>query len=694
MVITPNDVLEHGYKNVVREVRPTQVALANAIDDAFISNANYTVMIEGGTGIGKSFSYLLPAILSTTNNVVVATAKKTLQDQLVKKDLPYLKEKLGIDFDFVLLKGKGNYACQMILHREAPPEHLSTLLKMKEENTYIQRDDWPGEEPIWWGRISAENCPFPKNCPKRKECRPEMKDARIIVANHHYLALHLIHGIPLGESNILIVDEAHQLLKAVRSMLNMGISEKHFSRILYDITSPGPLSYLLDAYGRFPGEVALKKTFQECTATIGNYCTFLSKRFPQGVRANTFDNPVFKDALQSVESKMSELLVAIERVLVGADVDIHENRDNIFGVELDEALAGVSRLRKCQKRTAQIINGIQQILPEKKKTENAWVISADEAEIQARPIDIVPFISTNLTVKRTKVFVSATLAVGGDFSYTRKAFGLDKDVVKNADGKDEKVVYKEYIFNSPFDFQRQALLYAPFHTNIPAQPHEDTRDAWIQNMSDEILRLCTLSNGRGFILFSSTADMLAIHESVKPFLEALSMTTFVQGTAGNGALLQDYIKEDKGVLFGLESFWEGVDIPGDKLQLVVIPKLPFPNPSDPVVKAESELAENSFTEIFIPRMIFTLKQGVGRLIRTQQDRGIVAILDPRVWTGTKKEGWHRSQIRAIEERYKSTARLYPKGYGQIVLKAVGFPVIIPHFETLEKYASKYLNTSV
>jgi len=306
------------------------------------------------------------------------------------------------------------------------------------------------------------------------------------------------------------------------------------------------------------------------------------------------------------------------------------------------------------------------------------------------------YFAPSLTDKSVKVFVSATLSVAKDFSYMRKSLGVEEaETLLKQDElqKDVQVAYKEHIFESPFNYKKQAILYAPFHTELPRTTNDEERSVWIDSISEEIEKLCLLSKGRTFVLFSATTDMREVNDKLRDSLEAYGLSVLMQGDEGNGALIEKFKEHPHPVLFGLESFWEGVDISGDALQMVIIPKLPFPNPMDPVVRAESELADNAFFDIFIPRMIFTLKQGVGRLIRSQKDKGFVAILDPRVWTGTKKQSLHRAKVRIISERFKASKRLHPEGYGRQTLRALGFPIIVPSFDLVEKYAPKYLNTA-
>jgi len=705
LVPTSNDVLEHRYKDVVREVRPTQVALARAIDDAFISDANYTVMVEGGTGIGKSFSYLLPSLLGTTKRVVIATAKKTLQDQLVNKDLPYLVEKLGVDAKFCVLKGKGNYACPLLLSAGGAPKSAIPKLKMlQKKNKYIQRDDWEGEEPVWWGHISAENCPYPKNCPIHRRCRPEPKRYDIIVTNHHYLALSLLyeHVTVGGDFKTLIVDEAHQLLKAIRSMISLSIGPKRIERLIRNLVNAGPLHEVIAILGLTPKHELWEKNLKPLHKEIVKYHTFLSNNHKEGIRAYTAEYPrsaELKNAikgLQDTYEDLSKCLDSYNRASENAPLDFDPD-----DVSPEEVMAGLSQLNRYTQQCSKILDTLYLIPPKAKmfhkpKDRDNWIISTDENDIHAKPIDIVPYFATTLANIDTKVFVSATLSVAKDFSYMRRSLGIERaeELLKqDEEKKDVKTIYKEFIFDSPFNYKKQALLYAPFWSEIPKTTNDEARPEWIANISKEIEQLCILSHGRAFVLFSATTDMHETYEVVTPRLNAHGLTILMQGEEGNSHLLAQFRGNPNTVLFGLESFWEGIDISGDSLQMVIIPKLPFPNPMDPVIRAESELADNAFYDIFIPRMIFTLKQGVGRLIRTQQDKGYVAILDPRVWSGTKQITRHQTKVRLTEERYKATKRLHPSGYGAQILKALGFPIILPYYALVEKYAPRYLNTS-
>jgi Rad3-related DNA helicase len=305
-----------------------------------------------------------------------------------------------------------------------------------------------------------------------------------------------------------------------------------------------------------------------------------------------------------------------------------------------------------------------------------YITTLDDKGLTVQPLNIGTLVGPRLREIKHKVLISATLSVNKDFSYIRNHYGLESG---------DKTV--ERIYATPFDLKNQAIMYLPTHMPLPKHDGDVNRTEWISAVSTEIAQLVGATNGGAFVLFSAKSDMLDVAKELEPVWDSLGLDLIVQegDTTATG---REFTSGDNKVLFGLKSFWEGIDIPGDKLRLVIIPKLPFPSSSDPVIAALKKAAgDNSFYEVLIPLMFFDMKQGVGRLIRTQADKGFIAILDPRVWTGSINPTTHATRLKTLKLDPNKT-RI---GYGKDLLNFLGFNSITDDFTVVKKFVNKFFN---
>jgi len=716
----PDDILLHGKYGIAREVRPTQADMAREIDDLIYRDARGTLYAEGGTGIGKSFAYLIPAILAG-KRVVVSTAKKSLQHQLVEKDLPLLASKMGKDIQFGVYKGKANYGCvkcaSSIKTKVDRNEFIDWATKLMMQHEAADIAKWPGSRPKWWDDITVENCPQKRGgCEHAEYCKPQPKEWDIIVVNHTLMAIDLLMGTQpgflIGDYPIVVIDEAHKAPEMFRSAVTESITLWSTSTLLKRFENDDELHAELSMYGRI-SEKEARKAFTQ----IRDIFKDMHERAFRGASSPKETIRLrsllpFKNSATKLQEEVGELKKRLGDTSKGLYADI-ENHNTSTPIEKAQAVLG--RMEKLTRKLQMLHDIVGSLLDEiaveeaKQKLDEApkegnWIIIVDDKGIHRKPVHIGNVCGKALASRLThRIIVSATLTIGGNFEFMRKEFGIDDAIVKLASTDKEHSV--EAVYASPFDLKDQALLYTPATIPVPAHPNTERRHDWITAITQEIERLVLASQGDAFVLFSAKADLnevLAGIDEQNLLSHGIKIHAHINDIDAQ-KLTQDFMKTPSSVLFGLKSFWEGVDIPGDKLRLVVIPKLPFPNPKDPVIEALSELAkvkgENSFITVSVPQMLFDLKQAVGRLIRTKTDKGVVAILDSRVWTGTSNQLRHERTLADIR-RMRAFLRDNPdqrarfkdegsyRGYGKRAVDATGFLTRTPSFTKAEAFVKK------
>ena len=605
------------------KARPQQRVLAHGVTQTVHGNSKYPVLFaQAGCGVGKSLGYSIPAIawaLSHGKRVVISVSTKALQDQLFHKDLPTLKNLLFPDMTFELLKGRGNYACLRAADK------AGHTVQMKPGGRGERADlASPVTDEVWREiTVDSEGCIGRKACPFSNECFSESAkeralSANVLVVNTSLLTQHLRleamtagKALLLGKFDVLVVDEAHEMADIVAG----GLSTQVTLRRITECT--GKLTYHLD--GR--DVPAWVEQVNDRASRYFNNLQDWFKRQKDTTRTADLSDDDYKAVLGIIEA-LSPLADKVRR----ADCSCEPVFDEETG---EEDL-------KCEfaRRTSSLLTDLT-LFTETLSSDNVqWVERGlrDRVELKASPAEVGGWLRTVLwepkhEEPRKTVLTSATLGVGGDFTYIARRLGVPG--------------YDDLDVGSPFDFNRQARLYLP----PMSAPSPKQRDEWLPWSRNQMRDLVTASDGDALLLFTSTSAMKEAHRWLAQGFRTQGMTVLLQGDGmDNRTLAEVYAKTPRAVLFATRSFMTGVDFPGKKL--VVMDKLPFPVPEDPVFKARCKACEDrfgersSFRRVSIPEMSLVLIQGGGRLIRTVEDRGVFAILDSRT-----RAGW-ASPIRA------------------------------------------------
>lgn len=584
------------------EYRPGQLEMAEAIESAIRDKRH--LLVEAGTGTGKTLAYLIPAILSG-RRVVISTGTKNLQEQLFFKDVPFLQQHLSTPLKVCYMKGRGNYACrQKIYDAERSPvlsglEEVADFQIIREWEKTTESGDRAEirtlpEHSSAWAKVDArrELCSGQK-CKQFERCFLTMMHQRahesdVIIVNHHLFFADLAvkdddYGGIIPEYGVVVFDEAHEIEDVAGQYFGVTISSYQIQDLVRDIAA-------ISRRKQF-GSQELDRTLDMVQERAGMFfSTFEGAEGREGFRSQSA-------WLDKHDEKYQDVLRSLE--LLGAHLKLVKDspEEVIPVVRRAEELAGALRFW----------------MESNKKTYVYWIERRTRSiALQATPIDVASILEQRLFDKVDSiVLTSATLAVGGNFDFTSARLGL-----RNA---------RPLIVPGHFDFPRQALLYVP-------QDLPDPRSAAFSRAAgDEIIRLLKLSRGRAFVLFTSHQAMRTLFDRVS--LE-IDFPVLLQGTGPRSALLDEFRRTPNCVLFATSSFWQGVDVQGEQLSCVIIDKLPFAVPSDPVVAARitdlNENGGNPFYDYQIPQAALALKQGFGRLIRSSTDRGVLALLDNRI----------------------------------------------------------------
>lgn len=596
------------------ERRSQQQALAVSVEKA-ISERKH-LLAEAGCGTGKSLGYLIPAILGG-RRAIVSTATKALQDQIAEKDLPFLQEHLGVSFTFAVLKGRSNYLCLNKTHEADPAEVPSKAALLR----HVDGDaDWDGTRDSLpfevadreWYAVAAEteDCQSYK-CKDNKLCYAQMardraKASQVVVVNHAlYLTDLKVREVTggfasmLDEHDVVIFDEAHEVEEYASKALGSEFKEAGVRSLVTEI---------VNAVRRFAPEAQddVEKLTDEVLASLTALWSVLQ---PGRIRSATL-----------IEA--ADQFVAFANAL--ADLDDYLNGPAMLDTTPTELL-DMARKRKdrISRRTTSAARRFHEIVTASFDDLVRWVEiertrrGQEYLALKSAPVTVAPYLREHLFDNGvTAVLTSATLSVDGRFDYIAGRLGVD-----DYDGID---------VGTPFDYTRQSVLYVPRH--LP-EPTPLNRAAWSSMMAVEMAELVKASEGRALLLFTSNREMNQAYDAIAGMIP---YTVLKQGTAPNNVLAQRFAEDTSSVLFATRSFFTGVDFQGEACSLVVIDKLPFPVPTEPLVEARTEAIKreggNDFKEYTIPVMSLVLKQGFGRLIRHRNDRGVVAILDPRLLT--------------------------------------------------------------
>lgn len=656
-------VLEHGgpfsryFENY--EYRPEQVEMLRAVAAA-LSNSQH-LLVEAGTGVGKSFAYLVPAALFALQNntrVIVSTNTINLQDQLIKKDIPDLCAALGLDLRAAVLKGRSNYFCPRrfdLLRRRGPSNAdemrvLAKLLVWLQENTSGDRTEitltGPAERDVWL-HISAEDdactadmclertggaCPFFR-------ARQAAQNAHILVVNHALLLTDVAYGHRvLPEYQHVIIDEGHHLEAATTDALSFRLTQGDLERLIKEIggSTSGLLGRLLStAHNQVrPSDYAileqkaaratdlawrLENQARSFFEALAEFVAFIREGQASGPYAwqerilpATRTLPGW-DSVEITWDAATETL----RLLISLLGEIQKDAAALYADGLEEMEDVISNLGNTLRRLMEAESMIYAMIFEPSHEYVYWVeVGANNGRLalNAAPVRVGPLVEKYLWhEKQSVILTSATLTTHGEFDYLRNILAADE-----AD---------ELALGSPFDYESAALLYI---ANDIAEPHTAE---YQHQVEQTLIALCKASGGRALVLFTSYAQLKRTSRAISGPLAQAQITVYEQGEgASPNALLESFKSAERAVLLGTRSFWEGVDVPGEALSVLVIVKLPFDVPSDPLVAARAETFEDPFNEYHLPEAILRFRQGFGRLIRTQYDRGVVVILDRRVLT--------------------------------------------------------------
>lgn len=604
------------------ESRPAQLQMAAAVERALTEER--VLLCEAGTGTGKTLAYLIPAILSG-KKVVVSTATRALQEQIANRDLPLL-ERMGLDPRAAVMKGLSNYLC-LRRFEEQRLASLDPALRLVEDwrrTTFTgdvsELSTLPEDHPVWRDVTSSSDTRLGAGCAHFDECfvtrmRREADAARLVIVNHHLffadLALRGPHpGRVLPEYDAVIFDEAHQLEDIATDFFGVRVSSARIEVILRDLGRAVALAG--------EGDAAIEAARRASDAFWARLA--VTADLGGGLDARVaVERDVFTGELAT---RWHDLDSALEGALALAESARGRLSQQKTHVAKDPR-AIADALEVVARRVSALRDSLA-IAIEGGPGRVTWLdAGAKSHTLSSAPVDVSAlFRDLVFASVPSVVLTSATLATGaarpGDspFSYLRSRLGLS----------DGSIGVEEQVIDSPFDYPKNALFYTPRDLPEPAAPE------FVAAASTRIAELCALTDGGAFVLTTSLRSMRALHAALRGQLGDRAL--LLQGEAPKGALLERFRADGRAVLVATSSFWEGVDIPGHALRLVVLEKIPFFVPSDPIVKARSarleEQGDSPFMQLFVPAAALALKQGFGRLIRTRDDYGVVALFDDRV----------------------------------------------------------------
>ncbi|THF56551.1 ATP-dependent DNA helicase [Pseudothauera rhizosphaerae] len=590
--------------------RPQQIEMARLIEQAL--HEHRVLVAEAGTGTGKTFAYLVPALLSG-GKVIISTGTKTLQDQLFNRDLPVVRAALKVPVSIALLKGRANYVCPYHLARNAKdgrfqsPQDAADLRAIARFAQTTQSGDKAEcsavreDSPAWMAATSTRDNCLGQDCPDVKGCfvlaaRRTAMDADVVVVNHHlFFADVMLRDEGAGEllpaCNAVIFDEAHQLPETASLFFGENVSTGQVLDLARDIRSE-TLAAAPDCRDLIDASRTLEKAARDLRLAFG----VEPARLPAAQA----------EALPEFGARAQGLAAEIERL--EAVLETQAERSEGLAACLRRSQETGERLRRWrQPEDAELIRWVE--------------VFSQSAALNATPLHISTVFRRQLEGHlRAWIFTSATLAVGQDFGHYCGELGLTALEPPPLTA----------VWGSPFDYGEQALLYAPAGMPDPNAP------GYIEAVAKKALPLIRAARGRAFVLCTSLRAMRRVHELIADGLAAAGddLPLLLQGEGSRTELLERFRRLGNAVLVASQSFWEGVDVPGDALSLVVIDKLPFAPPDDPVLAARVEYLQksgrNPFMHYQLPRTVINMKQGAGRLIRSEQDRGVLCICDPRM----------------------------------------------------------------
>jgi|CXWL01.1.fsa_nt_gi ATP-dependent DNA helicase DinG len=604
------------------EHREGQIKMAEAIARSFLEKKH--LIVEAGTGTGKTLAYLVPAInqsLGTNKRIVISTGTKNLQEQLMEKDIPFLQKILPKKFSAAYMKGRSNYACLYRLHKSDDQPILDGI---DEIDSFREVREWARETKTgdraeltylpenlsFWSRVNAksETC-IGQKCPDFEPCfitrmRTGAENADIVIVNHHLFFADLsVRGSQFGkvipDYGTVIFDEAHLIEDIAADYFGFQVSNFQFDELVRDaaalpISDAIAINGIMKACSRVNGLTEqFWLRFRQAREMEGRFPLVGDNLTTRGIDGE--DHPTaLGEAYNALDDALGGLVTATD----------------VFSEKIPEAESVVRRIRQTRFDLDFIV----------RQADSNFVYWLERRGrgifLQASPVDVSALLQEKLFEKvETCILTSATLSTNGSFNFIRDRLGLSA-------GKTNTLIAP-----SSFDYETQAMLYLPKGMPDPRAPE------FSQMAAAEIVRILQVTEGHAFVLCTSNSSMAALFELVS---SRIGYPCFLQGTMSKTGLLEKFRSTPNAVLFATSSFWQGVDVRGEQLSCVIIDKLPFAVPTDPIVAARSKFIDDnggrSFFDYSVPQAVISLKQGIGRLIRSRTDRGIIAILDPRLRT--------------------------------------------------------------
>jgi ATP-dependent DNA helicase DinG len=582
--------------------RAQQIEMAQAI--ARVIQNRSQLISEAGTGTGKTFAYLVPALLSG-KRVIISTGTKNLQDQLFFKDLPVVRQALGVARKVALLKGRANYLCQYrmkqaeddpgIFTAKEQVHHFQSVLSWAEQTTrgdIAELSDVPEDSMVWqWVTSTNDNC-LGQDCDYYDDCfvlqaRKKAQAADIVVINHHLFCADLSlkeegFGDLLPLADCLMLDEAHQLPEVAANFFGSSISARQLNELANDS---------ITEFHKEAGDMSgIKEYADKLEKSVKDFRLALGESVRRAAWHEVENNEEVIEAMSQLRAALIEM----------------------SGV-LKEAAVRSKELEACWERSRLMLAKFAQVNDASIDDVVRWFETYKTSfRINMTPLDISAMFQSQMEkMQAAWVFTSATLAVDDDFSHYAQAMGIED---------------AEFVcWDSPFNYSRQALLYSP-----EGMPDPNQQD-YTLSLLEKALPVLEASQGRAFMLFTSYR---AMNEAALWLQDNISFSLLVQGQAPKVELINQFKRDGHSVLLGTSSFWEGVDVRGEALSCVIIDKLPFGSPGDPVNQARIESMKkkggNPFFDFQLPNAVISLKQGVGRLIRDMSDRGVLMLCDPRL----------------------------------------------------------------
>lgn len=632
------------------EYRLGQIKMAEAVLRAFEEKKH--LIVEAGTGTGKTLAYLVPAIaaaLGKNKRVVVSTGTKNLQEQLMEKDIPFLQKVMPKKFTAAYMKGRSNYAC---LYRIKKAENQPILEGLDEMDYFEEVRRWARESETgdkaelvnlpenisFWSRINAksETC-LGQKCPDYEACfitkmRGKADEADVVIVNHHLFFADLNirgneYGRVLPDYGAVIFDEAHLIEDIAADYFGFQVSNFQIEEIARDADAL-PIT-----------DAIASRDFTKLAAKIVGLADQFWIRFTQTRGGQDGRFPLLagsfarKDGRGDIQpTSLGEAYFALDSAL-----ERLENSADVFAEKITEAESLVKRVRQAR-------FDLEFVSTQAEKNYVYWLEKRGKGMfLRASPIDVSALLQDKLFDKtETVVLTSATLSTGGKFDFIKDRLGLETEKTQTL------------LAPSSFDYEKQAIIYIPKAMPDPRSPE------YVQHAANEIVKLLNITKGRAFVLATSNYSMNALYELVGL---RVNFPCLVQGSMSKAGLLERFRRTPNAVLFATSSFWQGVDVRGEQLSCVIIDKLPFAVPTDPIVAARARFIDEnggkSFFDYSVPQAVISLKQGIGRLIRSKTDKGVIALLDTRLRTKSYGRDFLNSLPRAkITGELKDVAQIF------------------------------------